>query len=117
MGVRWGYNTFMSNLEHLPEITRRILSASDPEKIILFGSFARGEARSDSDLDLLVILRGVKSPRSESNRLRRLLRGLLVPVDIIVASPEQIQRHRNTIGLIYQFSPGEGKVVYERPSA
>lgn len=116
MGVRWGYNTIMSNLEHLPEITRRILSASDPEKIILFGSYARGDAHLDSDLDLLVIMRGVKSPRSESNRLRRLLRGLLVPVDIIVASAEQVQRHRNTIGLIYQSALNEGKVVYERPS-
>jgi predicted nucleotidyltransferase len=106
----------MSNLRHLPEITRRILKASDPEKIILFGSHARGTAQSDSDLDLLVILRGVKSPRSESNRLRQLLRGLLVPVDIIVASPEQIQRHRNTIGLIYNSALAEGKVVYERPT-
>ena len=107
----------MNYLEHLPEITRRILSISDPDKIILFGSSARGDAHSDSDLDLLVILRGVKSPRLESNRLRRVLRGLLVPVDIIVASPEQIQRHRNTIGLIYNSALAEGSVVYERPTA
>mgnify|MGYP001135431501 FL=1 len=106
----------MNYLEHLPEITRRILSISDPDKIILFGSSARGDAHSDSDLDLLVILRGVKSPRLESNRLRRVLRGLLVPVDIIVASPEQIQRHRNTIGLIYNSALAEGRVVYERPT-
>ena len=59
MGVRWGYNHIMNYLEHLPEITRRILSISDPDKIILFGSSARGDAHSDSDLDLLVILRGV----------------------------------------------------------
>jgi len=107
----------MNYLEYLPEITRRILSISDPDKIILFGSSARGDAHSDSDLDLLVILRGVKSPRLESNRLRRVLRGLLVPVDIIVASPEQIQRHRNTIGLIYNSALAEGRVVYERPTA
>ena len=107
----------MNYLEHLPEITRRILSISDPDKIILFGSSVRGDAHSDSDLDLLVILRGVKSPRLESNRLRRVLRGLLVPVDIIVASPEQIQRHRNTIGLIYNSALAEGRVVYERPTA
>jgi predicted nucleotidyltransferase len=107
----------MNYLEHLPEITRRILSISDPDKIILFGSSARGDAHSDSDLDLLVILRGVKSPRLESNRLRRVLRGLLVPVDIIVASPEQIQRHRNTIGLIYNSALAEGRIVYERPTA
>ena len=107
----------MSNMDLLPEITRRLLSVSEPEKIILFGSSARGDAHPDSDLDLLVILRGVRSPRSESNRLRRALRGLLVPVDIIVASPEHIQRYRNSIGLIYHSALTEGKVIYERPTA
>ncbi len=59
----------------LPEITRRILSVSDPEKIILFGSYARGDNDLDSDLDLLVIIKNVELPRAESNRLRRTLRG------------------------------------------
>jgi predicted nucleotidyltransferase len=104
-------------LKVLPEITRRILTVSDPEKIILFGSYARGDFGSDSDLDLLVILDGVDSPRSESIHLRRSLRGLLVPVDILVATPEQVERHRNTIGLIYRSALAEGKVLYERPTS
>ena len=98
----------------LPEITRRILSVSTPERIILFGSFARGNSDADSDLDLLVILEGVRSPRAESNRLRRALRGLLTPVDIIVATPQQVERHRNTSGYVYQSALAEGKVIYER---
>ena len=87
-------------LEVLPEITRRILAVSNPRRIILFGSYARGDSGPDSDLDLLVILDEVDSPRAESINLRRSLRGLLVPVDILVATPEQIERHRDTIGLI-----------------
>ncbi len=104
-----------SHLHLLPEITRRILAVSQPQKIILFGSYARGDYGPDSDLDLLVVLDGIASTRAESNRLRRVLRGLLAPIDILVATPEQIERHRQTIGLIYRPVLEEGKVIYERP--
>ncbi len=107
----------MTSLDQLSEITRRILGVSDPQRIILFGSYARGDYGPDSDLDLMVVMDQVDSPRSESVRLRRALRGLLAPVDIIVATPEQLERHRNTIGLIYRAVLTEGKVIYERPSA
>jgi predicted nucleotidyltransferase len=100
--------------ELVEEITRRILAVSAPEQIILFGSYARGESGPDSDLDLLVIERGVEAPRRESVRLRRALRGLLVPIDVVVATPEQIKRHRDTIGLIYGPAVREGRVLYER---
>jgi len=106
-----------NNAEFLPEITRRILSVSAPERIILFGSYARGDFGPDSDLDLLVVMPGVQFPRSESTRLRRALRGLLVPVDIVVVTPQQIERYRNTMGFIYRSAIAEGKVIYERPTA
>ena len=101
----------------LPEITQRIVSISHPEKVILFGSYARGDYHPDSDIDLLVILKNTNSPRLESVRLRRALRGLLVPVDVIVASIEQIDRYRNTVGLIYQAALSEGEVIYDRTIA
>jgi predicted nucleotidyltransferase len=99
----------------LPEITRRIVSTSNPEKVILFGSFARGDFHPDSDLDLLIIMSHVDSPRSESIRLRRALRGLLVPIDVIVATSAQVERYRDTDGFIYKPALEEGKVIYERP--
>ena len=98
----------------LEEITRRIRAITTPEKIILFDSHARGEASPDSDLDLLVVVSGVANPRKESTRIRRALRGLLVPVDVIVATPEQVAQYQDTIGLIYQPALREGKVLYER---
>jgi predicted nucleotidyltransferase len=114
------YNLNMQKVDYrrfLPEITRRILAVSDPEKIILFGSYAREDNITDSDLDLLVVMKQVESPRSESIRLRQALRGLLVPVDVIVVTTEQMDRYGKTSGLIYQTAQTEGKLVYERPIA
>ena len=101
----------------LEEIKRRILSVSSPERIILFGSYARGEQNANSDVDLLVIEKNVNAPRQESVRLRRVLRGLMVPIDVLVATPEQIERHRESVGLIYGPAVREGRVIYERAAS
>lgn len=100
--------------ELLQEITERILAVSSPEQIILFGSYARGESGPDSDLDLLVVEAGIEAPRRESVRLRRALRGLLIPIDVLVATPQQIARYQDAIGLIYGPAVREGRVIYER---
>jgi predicted nucleotidyltransferase len=102
--------------ELLAEITRRILSVSDPEQIIMFGSYARGDFNVNSDLDLLVI-EDVEFLRQESVRLRQALRGLLFPIDVVVATPEQVERYRHSIGLIYRSALNEGKVLYDRSAA
>jgi predicted nucleotidyltransferase len=99
------------------EIVRRLLTVSDPVQIVLFGSYARGDFGPDSDIDLLVIAEGVEHLRQESVRLRGVLRGLPVPVDVIVATPQHVQRHRDSIGLIYGPAMREGKVLYERAAA
>ena len=104
----------MNLTEQLPEITRCIVQTSNPEKIILFGSYARGTAGADSDLDLLVIVPAAQHLRQESLRVRRSLRGMLASVDIVIATSEQIKRLGNTAGLIYQSALREGKVLYER---
>jgi uncharacterized protein len=100
--------------EIFDEIVRRILSICSPEQVYLFGSHARGEARSDSDIDLLVVANNVVAPRRESVRLRLALRGLGVPVDVIVTTPQQLERYRDSIGLIYRPALREGKLLYER---
>jgi uncharacterized protein len=102
----------MANL--LDEITRRIREVSDPEQIILFGSRARGDFGPDSDIDILVVKAGVDSPRQESVRLRRVLRGLPMPIDVFVATPQHIQQYGNIIGMIYRPAVREGKVLYAR---
>jgi predicted nucleotidyltransferase len=95
--------------ELLEEVVQRILTVSDPEQIILFGSYARGEPGPDSDLGLLVLEAGITPPRQASVRLRRALRGLRVPVGVVVTTPEQAARYRNAIGLVYASAPRERK--------
>ena len=97
--------------EILQEIVRRIVAAVRPEKIILFGSAAREEMGPDSDLDLLVI-KSCRNRRETARRIRRKLIGVGVPKDIIVATPEDIERYKDTIGLIYRPALREGKVLY-----
>ena len=94
------------------EITRRIVTASNPVKVILFGSRARGAAHPGSDLDLLVIKRDPVSVRQETIRLRRLLRDLEIPVDIIVVGQSFAERYGDIPGSVLYPAFQEGMVLY-----
>ena len=98
----------------LIEITQRIVVISDPQQIILFGSQARGDARLDSDLDLLVIKEEMESPRAEAARIYRALAGLSIPVDIVVARSDYVRRHRDIVGTVVRPALREGRVLYAR---
>jgi predicted nucleotidyltransferase len=95
----------------LAEIVRRVVEAIAPEKIILFGSAAREDMGPDSDVDLLVVKSGVHR-RETARIITRQLIGVPIPIDVIVARPEDIERHGDTIGLIYRPALREGRIVY-----
>jgi len=97
--------------EILQEIVRRIVAAVQPERIILFGSAARQEMGPDSDLDLLVV-KTCGHRRRTARKIERSLIGVGIPTDIIVAKPEDIERYKDTIGLIYRPALREGKTIY-----
>jgi len=99
--------------ETLREIVRRIVEAVAPEKIILFGSAARGEMGPDSDLDLLIV-KSCENQRETAWTIRRQLIGIAIgiPKDVIVVTPEDIERHKETIGLIVRPALKEGRVIY-----
>ena len=99
------------NQKVLARIVRRIVKAAKPERIIIFGSAARGEMGPDSDLDILVVA-ACDHRRNTARKIRRELFGIGVPIDIIVAKPEDIERYRDSIGLIYRPALREGKVLY-----
>jgi len=98
----------------LPEAIERIRRQFDPVRIILFGSWARGQARPDSDLDLLVVLPHVEDKRRATLEIMRALNGLPVSKDIVVTTPEEIAARGNTIGHVLRPALREGKVLYER---
>ena len=95
------------------EAAVRILSeATEAARIVLFGSYARGDAREDSDLDLLVIEPQVDDRAQEMVRLRRLLRPLRIPADILVYSSEEAARWGDQPGSPLYWALREGKVVH-----
>jgi predicted nucleotidyltransferase len=100
--------------ELLNEITQRILAVSNPQQIIVFGSYARGEARPDSDLDLLVIKDEVDSTRVETARIYRALADIDVPIDVIVVRTAYVQRYGDLVGTVVRPALREGKVLYAR---
>lgn len=99
------------------EMVQRIVAGFDPEKIILFGSHARGDAGPDSDVDLLVIKPVKGSRREERVRIGAALNGMGVAKDVVVATPEDIQRRGNLVGTVLRPALREGRVLYERPDA
>lgn len=100
----------------LQEIVRRIVEAVAPEKIILFGSAVRGEMGPDSDVDLMVVKAGANE-RELAGELYLKLAGVGVPKDIIVTSPETLDRHKDTIGYIYRDVLREGRIIYDATHA
>jgi predicted nucleotidyltransferase len=99
--------------EKLTEATRRLVEAAKPRKIILFGSRARGDAREDSDLDLLVIEKEVTDRVAEMVRLNRVLKGLILPVELVVISERMFEEWANTPGTVYFEAKREGEILYE----
>jgi len=95
----------------LAEIIRRVVAIASPEKVILFGSAARGEMGPDSDIDLLVVKRGVHRARVAGEIYMGLL-GIGQAVDVVVVHLEDIERYRESPALIIGSALREGKVVY-----
>ena len=96
----------------LDEVIRRVVEVAQPEKIILFGSAARGRMGPHSDLDLLVVRAGVDALDLMGDIYLN-LRGVGTPVDAIVASPDDLERYRDSYGMVIREALRERRVVYD----
>ena len=91
---------------------RRVAAAATkPAKVILFGSHAQGAPRPDSDLDLLVIESDLADRNAEFVRLRRSLRGLGVPIDLILVSEDNVDEWRDVPGTLIHDALRDGRVL------
>jgi predicted nucleotidyltransferase len=95
----------------LDEVVRRIVAVAKPQKIILFGSAARGQDQSDSDLDILVIKDGAPRRRL-AEQIHRSLIGVDWPVDVIVATPQDVERYGHSPALVLESALREGILLY-----
>ena len=92
----------------------RIAENFFPEKIILFGSYARGEATQHSDIDLLVVLSEVANKHEKAVEIRRIWSDFPVSKDIVITTPQEIDEYGQMVGRVLQPALREGKVLYER---
>ena len=98
-------------------MTERIVRDFDPLQIILFGSQARGDADQDSDIDLLVVFGELRDKRKTALDIDRALSDLPVAKDIIVSTPEELERNRARIGSVLRYAQQEGKVLWKNRKA
>lgn len=96
----------------LDDIIRRIVEVAQPEQIILFGSAARGDMNRHSDVDLLVVKDGAHRGRL-TKLIYKSLRGAGAPVDVVVVTPADVKRYKNSHALVIKPALQEGRVVHE----
>lgn len=99
----------------LREMIARVLAVAAPERIILFGSAATGQMTRDSDVDLLVLVADASRAREESTRLRAALRGLGIPIDVLVMSRRWFEATKDLVGGLAYPAYHSGRVIYDRP--
>lgn len=99
----------------IDEMVRRIVTGFDPDQVILFGSYARGDADEDSDVDLAVILPDVPGTRREmAVRMRVALNGMGICKDILVLTAADYAEQKPYVGTLGHILAREGRVLYAR---
>ena len=100
--------------ERLNEVAKRLVEAFDPQRIILFGSHACGQASPDSDVDLLIVMESDERPAARASRVSRLLRPRPFPMDLLVRTPREIKRRLEMEDQFIREILENGRVLYER---
>ena len=102
-----------SNEKVLQQVVRRIVAMAQPRRVILFGSYGRGDADEGSDLDLMVVLPDVSDKYGEIIRLHKAVGDVGVGVDVLVYSEAEYQRRSQVPGTVLYWARKEGRRLYE----
>ena len=92
----------------------RIATNVNPDKIFLFGSYATGQANEDSDIDLLIVKETSEPKYKRSIEIQRLLKGLKLPVDIIVYTNEEFEKGKSKVNSFINSAIQGAQLMYER---
>jgi len=104
----------MINLHDIKQVATKLGDATDAERVILFGSYARGDAREHSDVDYMVIAKSTLPRFKRSRELYKLLRPHPFGMDIVVYTPDEVERGKRTPVSFVSSVLREGKTLYER---
>lgn len=99
--------------QKIPEMKEKIVKEFNPEKIILFGSYAWGNPTDDSDIDLFIIKKSVLSRLERQMELRRKLWGSDIPMDLLVYTPEEVKKRLDIEDPFIEYIFSKGKILYQ----
>lgn len=119
MTLKIGYNKIVEQSfvsQKLQEITDKIVRQFEPEKIILFGSYAWGNPSPDSDVDLFIIKKTDRSTREVAREIDNSLWGIVMPIDIVVYTPENVDRRLQLGDFFIKDILHKGKILYSSVS-
>lgn len=108
-------SVLIPSIDALEGAVDTLVAEFNPIRIVMFGSHARGDARPDSDLDLLVVVPRMAHKRELAAAMLRSLRGICANIEVIPSDPAEIARRGDMPGDILRSALREGRTVYERP--
>ena len=105
-----------TDLPIFEQIVAFITSKISPERIVLFGSYARGENTENSDVDILIIVKNLKNERKITGQLYKALldENISTPIDFIAIDYDKYNTLKNRVGFIYKTIEQEGQILYGR---
>ena len=102
--------------DRLNTITQKLVERIQPEKIVVFGSYATGQAKPESDVDLLIILESNLRRDQRQEAISQVLRPRDFPVDILAYTPSEVSACTNDPHSFLRYILTTGKVLYDRQS-
>jgi len=105
------------SMEAIQSLVNRIAELVKPQKIILFGSYAYGNPRPESDVDLLIVMESELTPNKQRLAIARALSPRPFPFDLLIYSPREIQERIPLGDWFLKEAVEKGKILYERANA
>lgn len=102
----------MINDQIIMEIKKRLIEKIKPKSIILFGSYALGTANDNSDLDLFIIKKSTQPKYKRGKEIRKILRDIMVPLDIVIYTPEEVKQYQKASTSFINTILREGITLY-----